>query len=177
MRTLKRRFPPDSIPYPKYPSRRIPKVISPEEVTQLIDAASNVQARAILMLLYSTGGNQVKTLSLSTDRRMEQSAPAFVVGSIVLAILLDHPDAFVNQRVVQVPEPARVVRQNVVPLGGAPSNPNNANRARNTGQPGCVRCRLVAMRSVALLAGVAYIAKDGAQKRVEIIFAGATSEL
>ncbi len=29
VRTLKRRFPPDSIPYPKYPSRRIPKVISP----------------------------------------------------------------------------------------------------------------------------------------------------
>ena len=30
VRTLKRRFPPDSIPYPKYPSHRIPKVISPE---------------------------------------------------------------------------------------------------------------------------------------------------
>jgi integrase/recombinase XerD len=49
VRTLKRRFPPDSIPYPKYTFHRVPKVLSPEEVAQLIDAASNLQARAILM--------------------------------------------------------------------------------------------------------------------------------
>jgi site-specific recombinase XerC len=54
-RTLKRRFPPDSIPYPKYTHDRVPRILSPEEVAQLIDAASNLQARAILMLLYSTG--------------------------------------------------------------------------------------------------------------------------
>jgi site-specific recombinase XerD len=46
VRTLKRRFPPDSIPYPKCPHHRVPKVLSPEEVAQLIDAASNLQARA-----------------------------------------------------------------------------------------------------------------------------------
>ena len=50
VRTLKRRLPPDSIPYPKYTHHRVPKVLSPEEVAQLIDAASNLQARAILML-------------------------------------------------------------------------------------------------------------------------------
>ena len=61
IRTLKRRFPPDSIPYPKYTSHRIPKVLSPEEVAQLIDAASNFQARAILMLLYSTGIRRKRT--------------------------------------------------------------------------------------------------------------------
>src|SRR5262249_5146675 len=55
VRTLKRRFPPHSIPHPKYTKHRIPKVLSPDEVAQLIDAASNLQARAILMLLYSTG--------------------------------------------------------------------------------------------------------------------------
>jgi site-specific recombinase XerD len=55
VRTLKRRFPPDSIPYPKYTHHRVPRVLSPEEVARLIDAASNLQARAILMLLYSTG--------------------------------------------------------------------------------------------------------------------------
>jgi integrase len=55
VRTLKRRFPPDSIPYPRYTHHRIPEVLSPEEVARLIDAASNLQARAILMTLYSTG--------------------------------------------------------------------------------------------------------------------------
>jgi integrase/recombinase XerD len=67
VRTLKRRFPPDSIPYPKYPSRRIPKVISPEEVAQLIDAASNLQARAILMLLYSTGVRRSELVRLRVE--------------------------------------------------------------------------------------------------------------
>jgi site-specific recombinase XerD len=51
VRTLKRRFPPDSIPYPKYTHHRVPRILSAEEVAQLIDAASNLQARAILMLL------------------------------------------------------------------------------------------------------------------------------
>jgi hypothetical protein len=32
---------------------RVPRVLSPEEVAQLIDAASNLQALAILMVLYS----------------------------------------------------------------------------------------------------------------------------
>ena len=67
VRTLKRRFPPDSIPYPKYPSHRIPKVISPEEVAQLIDAASNLQARAILMTLYSTGMRRSELVRLRVE--------------------------------------------------------------------------------------------------------------
>jgi integrase/recombinase XerD len=46
VRALKLRFPPDSIPYPKYTSHRIPKVISPEEVAQLIDAAA-ISRRAL----------------------------------------------------------------------------------------------------------------------------------
>ena len=53
--TLKRRFPPDSIPYPKYTHHRTPRVLSPDEVVRLIEAAGNLQARAILMALYSTG--------------------------------------------------------------------------------------------------------------------------
>ena len=54
-RVLKRRFPPDSIPYPKYSHHRTPRVLSPDEVSRLIEAAGNLQARAILMALYSTG--------------------------------------------------------------------------------------------------------------------------
>ena len=67
VRALKRRFPPDSIPYPKYAKRRIPKVLSPEEVAQLIDAASNLQARAILMLLYSTGVRRSELVRLRVE--------------------------------------------------------------------------------------------------------------
>ena len=54
VRTLKRRFPPDSIPYPKYTHHRVPTVLSQEEVSKLIDGA-NLQSRAILMTLYSIG--------------------------------------------------------------------------------------------------------------------------
>src|ERR1700691_4873153 len=45
VRTLKRRFPPDSIPYPKYTHHRVPQVLSPEAGARLSDAASNLQAR------------------------------------------------------------------------------------------------------------------------------------
>ena len=54
-RVLKRRLTPDSIPYPKYSHHRTPRVLSPDEVARLIEAAGNLQARAILMALYSTG--------------------------------------------------------------------------------------------------------------------------
>jgi integrase len=46
-RVLKRRFPPDSIPYPKYSHHRMPRILSVEEVARLIDAAGNLQARTI----------------------------------------------------------------------------------------------------------------------------------
>jgi integrase/recombinase XerD len=67
VRTLKRRFPPDSIPYPKYTHHRVPNVLSPEEVTRLIDAASNLQARAILMTLYSTGVRRSELVRLRVE--------------------------------------------------------------------------------------------------------------
>jgi hypothetical protein len=38
-RVLKRRFPPDSVPYLTYTRHRLPTVSSPEEVTQLIEAS------------------------------------------------------------------------------------------------------------------------------------------
>jgi integrase/recombinase XerD len=67
VRTLKRRFPPDSIPYPKYTHDRVPRILSPEEVAQLIDAAGNLQARAILMLLYSTGVRRSELVRLRVE--------------------------------------------------------------------------------------------------------------
>jgi integrase/recombinase XerD len=67
VRTLKRRFPPDSSPYPKCTHHRVPSVLSPEEVAQLIDSASNLQARAILMLLYSTGARRSELVRLRVE--------------------------------------------------------------------------------------------------------------
>jgi len=54
-KTLKRRdlaF--DDLVFPKTP-RKLPVVLSPEEVTRLIEAAPNLMHRTILMVLYGTG--------------------------------------------------------------------------------------------------------------------------
>ena len=66
-RVLKRRLPPDSIPYPKYTHHRTPRVLSPDEVVRMIEAASNLQARAILMALYSTGMRRSELVHLRIE--------------------------------------------------------------------------------------------------------------
>jgi len=53
-RTLKRHLPPTDIPYPKHP-RRLPAVLTVEEVARLIDCARTLLDRTLLMVLYSTG--------------------------------------------------------------------------------------------------------------------------
>ena len=54
VKTLRRPYLPDHIPFPKR-QRRLPTVLSPEETARLIDSASNLMHRAMLMTLYSTG--------------------------------------------------------------------------------------------------------------------------
>ena len=54
VRTLKRRDFREELPYPK-DRRRLPTVLSLEEVARLIDAAGNLMQRALLMTLYGTG--------------------------------------------------------------------------------------------------------------------------
>ena len=54
VKTLRRHFLAEHIPFPKSP-RRLPTVLSPEEVARLIDSASNLYHRTLLMTLYSTG--------------------------------------------------------------------------------------------------------------------------
>jgi integrase/recombinase XerD len=44
----------DDLPFPKTPVR-LPTVLSPDEITRLIEAAPNLLYRTILMLLYGTG--------------------------------------------------------------------------------------------------------------------------
>src|SRR5580693_7151420 len=53
VKTLRRHFLAEYIPFPKS-RRRLPTVLSPDEVTRLIDAAGNLYHRTLLMTLYST---------------------------------------------------------------------------------------------------------------------------
>jgi len=53
-KTLRRRYLLEDTPYPKAP-RRLPQILSREEVTRLLAAAHSLSHRAMLMLLYSTG--------------------------------------------------------------------------------------------------------------------------
>jgi integrase/recombinase XerD len=54
VKTLRRSYLPDHIPFPKL-HRRLPTVLSQEEVARLIDATGNLMYRAMVMTLYATG--------------------------------------------------------------------------------------------------------------------------
>jgi len=54
VKTLRRRYLLDDTPYPKAP-RRLPHILSVDEITRLIEAAQSLSHRTMLMLLYSTG--------------------------------------------------------------------------------------------------------------------------
>ena len=66
VRTLKRSYRREEFPYPKTP-RRLPIILSQEEVTRLIDAASNLSHRAMLMTLYSTGVRRAEMVRLKVS--------------------------------------------------------------------------------------------------------------
>jgi integrase/recombinase XerD len=54
VKTLRRPYLPDHIPFPKR-QRRMPTVLSQEEVARLIASAQNLMHRTMLMMLYATG--------------------------------------------------------------------------------------------------------------------------
>src|ERR1035441_7773594 len=54
VKTLKRPYRLEDIPFPKVP-RRLPIIVSGEEVGRLLDSARNLMGRTLLMVLYSTG--------------------------------------------------------------------------------------------------------------------------
>jgi len=66
VKTLRRHFLTEYIPFPKQP-RRLPTVLSPEEVARLIDAASNLYHRTLLMTLYSTGMRRAELCRLRVN--------------------------------------------------------------------------------------------------------------
>ena len=74
VKTLRRPYLPDQIPFPKR-ARRLPVVLSPEEVVLLIDSAKNLMHRAIVMTLYATGLRRaelcrLKVADIDSDRMM-----------------------------------------------------------------------------------------------------------
>jgi site-specific recombinase XerD len=73
-KTLKRPYPIEEVPYPKAP-RRLPTILTQGEAVRLIDAASNLFHRAMLMTVYSTGMRraemcQLKVEDIDSDRML-----------------------------------------------------------------------------------------------------------
>jgi site-specific recombinase XerD len=65
-KTLKRAYPIEEVPYPKAP-RRLPTILTREEAVQLIEAASNLFHRAMLITLYSTGMRRAELCHLKVE--------------------------------------------------------------------------------------------------------------
>jgi site-specific recombinase XerD len=66
VKTLRRHFLAEYIPFPKS-RKRLPTVLSPEEVTRLIDAACNLYHRTLLMTLYSTAARRAELCRLKVQ--------------------------------------------------------------------------------------------------------------
>ena len=65
-KTLKRGYPVEEVPYPKA-SRRLPTILTQEEVVRLINSASNLFHRAMLMTVYSTGMRRAEMCGLKVE--------------------------------------------------------------------------------------------------------------
>jgi integrase/recombinase XerD len=70
VKTLKRNYPVEEVPYPKAP-RRLPIISTQEEAVRLIDSASNLFHRAMLMTLYSTGMRRAELCHLKVERHRQ----------------------------------------------------------------------------------------------------------
>ena len=66
VKTLHRHFLAEYIPFPKS-RKRLPTMLSPEEVTRLIDAARNLYHRTLLMTLYSTAARRAELCRLKVQ--------------------------------------------------------------------------------------------------------------
>jgi integrase/recombinase XerD len=65
-KTLKRNYPVEEVPYPRAP-RRLPIILTQEEAVRLIDSASNLFHRAMLMTLYATGMRRAELCHLKVE--------------------------------------------------------------------------------------------------------------
>jgi len=64
--TLKRSYPPNTFHYPKTP-QRLPVILSQEEVQRMMDAATSLLHRTLLMTLYSTGMRRAEVARLKVS--------------------------------------------------------------------------------------------------------------
>jgi site-specific recombinase XerD len=67
IKTLRRPYLPDAIPFPKQ-HKRLPTVLSQEEVSRLIDATGNLMHRAMVMTLYATSVRRAELCRLAAQR-------------------------------------------------------------------------------------------------------------
>jgi integrase/recombinase XerD len=81
VKTLRRHFLTEHIPFPKSP-RWLPVVLSPEEVTRLIDAARNLYHRTLLMTLYSTAVRRSELCRLQVSDIDSQRMPAWLCPEV-----------------------------------------------------------------------------------------------
>lgn len=97
VRTLKRRDFWEELPYPKDPKdkRRLPTVLSPEEVARLIDAAGNLMQRALLMTLYGTGMRRTEVSLLKVRRSRYPTQPGFA-GDVARVLALEEASHLPN---------------------------------------------------------------------------------
>jgi site-specific recombinase XerD len=65
-KTLKRMYPVEEVPYPRAP-RRLPIILTREEAIRLIDSASNLFHRAMLITMYSTGMRRAELCRLKVE--------------------------------------------------------------------------------------------------------------
>jgi site-specific recombinase XerD len=79
IKTLRRHFLAEYIPFPKS-RKRLPTVLSPEEVTRLINAACNLYHRMLLMTLYSTAASPYRKCAGVMLHRLTRR---FRVGALV----------------------------------------------------------------------------------------------
>jgi integrase len=78
VKTLRRPYLPDDIPFPKR-QRRLPTILDQQEVARLIDSAGSLMHRTMLMMLYATGLRRAEMCHLKVSdidsKRMVKRAP------------------------------------------------------------------------------------------------------
>ena len=72
VKTLNRDYKPEQLPYPKQ-AKRLPTVLSRDEVRRLIDSASNLYHRALLTTLYATGMRRAEVREPEGDRHRQRA--------------------------------------------------------------------------------------------------------
>jgi len=74
VKTLRRPYLPDHIPFPKR-QRRLPTILDQQEVARLIDSAGNLMHRTMLMMLYATGLRRAEMCHLKVSDNCSRRRP------------------------------------------------------------------------------------------------------